>query len=410
MTEPSSPRRRVPHRGPSLRTGVCLLSAATILSLAIGSGWLAGAPAAAQGPQVPGPGQPPAVPNLPPGPGMPALPGGVNPQEPAAAKAEEPPTPAERLIDEAGAKIAKLKSVAATLVETVEMLNQRLTIRGKYLKAPDYRVYLQLTVSGPPETGGTTLQICDGDILWDYQEILKNQTYRKLSIKPIVDRLGSPELDPKLKDQALREMGLAGPETFLTGIRQLFRFESKEEGTHDGKPVWIIHGKWKTRQGLMGPDSRPVPQVGMLPSYIPGMATLTIGKEDGWPYKLVLQGQKPSVLIDLKAHPELDTRKKGPDGRVIGSLSSIETVEPTKISLEYSDVKLNPALNVTEFVFQAPPASSVEDNTEMIVRQLDQAIRLQAEKKKSDAAKKEEGVLDQPLNVPAPPAGPAANP
>jgi hypothetical protein len=342
---------------------------------------------------------------------MPPLAGAVNAPEPAAAKPEEPPTPAERLIDEAIAKVTKLKSAAAKLVETVEMLNQHLTIRGEYRRAADYRVYLRLTVSGPPETGGSSLQICDGETFWDFQEILSNQTFRKLSIKPIVDRLGSPELDPKLKEQALREMGLSGPETLLVGLRSLFRFETKKEETLDGKPVWVINGKWKTRQGLMGPDSRPVPQIGLLPSYIPGLATLTIGKEDGWPYKLVIQGQRPSAVIDLKAHPEMDTRKRGPDGRPIGSLSSIETVEPTKIIMEYSDVKLNAPINITEFVFQAPPAASVEDNTEMIVRQLDQAIRVQAEKKKSDAAKKDEGVLDQPLNVPVPPpAGPGANP
>ncbi len=339
---------------------------------------------------------------------MPALPGSVAAQEPAIPKAEEPPTPAERLIDEATAKLAKLQSVVAKVVETVEMLNEHLTIRGDYRMAPNHRVYLRLTVSGLPETGGTTLQICDGETLWDYQQVLQTQTYRKLSIKPIVERLGSPELDPKLKEQALGQMGLAGPETLLVGLRQLFRFETREEGTLDGKPVWIFRGKWKTRQGLMGPDSRPVPQMGMLPSYIPGIASLYIGKDDSWPYKLIIQGQKPSVVVDLKAHPEMDTRKRGPDGRPIGSLSSIETVEPTKIILEYTDVKLNAPLNVTEFVFSAPGTASVEDNTDMIVRQLDQAIRSQAEKKKADAVKKDGAVLEQPLNVPAPPDIPAS--
>ncbi len=394
MTEPSRSRRWAPDRVPTLRTGACLLSAVSMLGLAILSGWLSRA--SAQAPATPGQ-APGAGPTLPSGPSMPAIPGAVTGPE---AKAEEPPTPAERLIDEALAKVAKLRSVAANLLETVDMLNQHLTIRGNYLKAPDHRVYLRLTVSGPPETGGTTLQVCDGETLWDYQAILETQTYRKFSIKPIVERLNSPELDPKIKEQAMNQMGLAGPETLLAGLRQLFRFETKEEGTLDGKPVWILRGTWKSRQGLTGPDSRQVAQMGMLPPYIPGVAALYLGKDDAWPYKLILQGQKPSVVMD--------TRKRGPDGRPIGSLSSIETVAPTKITLEYTDVKLNAAINVTEFVFQAPSTASVEDSTEMIVRALDQAIRVQVERKKAEAAKKEGAVLEQPLDIPPPSDTPAS--
>ena len=41
----------------------------------------------------------------------------------------------------------------------------------------------------------------------------------------------------------------------------------------------------------MGPDGRQVQQIGMLPPYIPGDALLYLGKEDGWPYKLILKGQ-----------------------------------------------------------------------------------------------------------------------
>jgi outer membrane lipoprotein-sorting protein len=333
---------------------------------------------------------------------MPALQGGV-PSPEAAAKAEEPPTPAERLIDEAAAKIAKLRSVSATLLETVDMLNQQIKIKGTYLKAPENRIYLLVAVSGPPDTNGTTLQVCDGETLWDYQAILDApQAYRKFSVKPVMERLNSPELDPKIKEQAMNQMGLAGPESLLVGLRRDFRFEEKEDATLDGKPVWILHGSWRSRQGLTGPDGRPVQQIGMLPPYIPSNILLYLGKEDGWPYKLSLWGKQPTIVYD--------TRKKGPDGRYIGSKSSIETVAPTKIVLEYSDVKLNVAIPVNEFVFQAPSSASVEDNTEMWVRGLDQAIRVQADRKKADATKKEGAVLEQEINIPPPPGTPATPP
>jgi outer membrane lipoprotein-sorting protein len=393
-------RRISPNRMPSSRGVASFVSAASILGLAILlSGTLTRA-TARQAPGIPDQSVGPAGAPQQSSAGMPAMQGGV-PLSEAAPKADEPPTPAERIIDEAATKIGKLRSVSANLLQTVDMLNQQIKIKGNYLKAPEQRIYLLLAVTGPPDTNGTTLQVCDGETLWDYQAILEApQAYRKFSVKPIMERLNSPDLDAKIKEQAMNQLGLAGPETLLVGLRRDFRFEEKEEATLDGKPVWIFHGAWRNRQGLTTPDGRRVNQVGLMPPYIPSDALLYLGKEDGWPYKLVLAGRQPTTLFD--------TRRKGPDGRYIGSKSSIETVAPTKIVLEYTDVKLNVAIQVNEFVFQPPSAASVEDNTEMMVRALDSAIRMQTDKKKADATKKDGAILDPEINIPPPPGEPAA--
>src|SRR5579883_1616973 len=179
----------------------------------------------------------------------------------------------------------------------------------------------------------------------------------------------------------MTQMGLGGPETLLVGLRRAVRFDLKEEGELGGKKVWILHGTWRNRQGLAGPDGRPVPQNGLLPPYIPSDVRLYLGKDDGWPYKLELRGRPVSVLFD--------TRKVGPDGRRIGSKSSIEQPVPTKITLEYTNVKLNATIRIEQFAFTAPPTAQVDDSTEMIVRMLDQGIAMQAQRKKDEAAKKE---------------------
>jgi hypothetical protein len=156
------------------------------------------------------------------------------------------------------------------------------------------------------------------------------------------------------------------------------------------------------RQGLTGPDQRQVSATGLLPPYIPMDATLYLGKDDAWPYKLVLVGRKPTTLID--------TRKEGVDGRKIGSLSSIERIDPTSITLEYTNVKINPTLDLDAFAFQAPSTASVEDGTEMIIKQLDSAIAMQAERRKAEEAKKEGPVLKQSLDIPSPPGAPSVAP
>jgi outer membrane lipoprotein-sorting protein len=320
----------------------------------------------------------------------------------AAAQPEEPPTEAERTIDAAVKKLVALESVSADLVQDINMLNQKYSIDGHYLKAPNSRIYLRLRVSGLPDSSATILQICDGETLWEYQAILESQNYRKLSIKPILQRLESPELEAGLKDKALTQMGLAGPDVLLVGLRRSIKFDQKEEDVVDGKKVWKLRGTWRTRQGLVGPDGRQVNGVGFLPPYIPMDATLYIGKEDGWPYKMILVGRKPSAVFE--------TRRLGPDGRPIGAKSSIEKINPSEIRLTYTNVKLNPKIKAEEFAFQAPASASVEDSTELIVKGLDQAIQVAAAKKKSEAAKKDGPVLEQPIDIPSPTDTPAPRP
>jgi outer membrane lipoprotein-sorting protein len=310
----------------------------------------------------------------------------------------EPPTEAERLIDLAIKKIAGLKSVSADMVQSIVMLKQKFDIKGRYLKAPVSRTYLRLTVSGLPDSDGTMLQICDGETLWEYQKILESQQYRKLSIKPILERLNSPDMDASTRDQILNQMGFAGPDILLVGLRKAVRFDQKEEDTLDGKAMWVLRGTWRNRNGLVGPDQRPLPTTGPLPAFVPSLATLYLGKEDGWPYRLDLLGKVPTILQD--------TRRVGPDGKPLGSRSSMEKVDASEIRLVYSNVLLNPAVRPDEFAFQAPPNATVEDNTEMIIKGLDQAIQIQVMKKRADAARQEGPVLDQSIDIPKPPADP----
>ncbi len=375
------------------------LAASLLLSAALG--WTTHAPA--QAPQ-PSAAQPSAsvAPAPPPAPGAaPAPATGAAPAATAGKPGElpqEPPTEAERLIDLAIKKIAGVKSVSADMVQHIEMLKQKFDIQGRYLKGPDSRTYLKLTVSGLPDSNGTLLQVCDGETLWEYQQILESQNYRKLSIKPIFERLNSPDIDANTRDQILNQMGFAGPDALLVGLRKSVRFDQKEEDTLDGKAMWVLRGTWRNRNGLVGPDQRPLPATGPLPAFVPSLATLHLGKDDGWPYRMDLVGKVPTILQD--------TRRVGADGRRVGSLGSIEKIDASEIRLVYSNVQLNVAVRPEEFAFQAPPNATVEDNTELYIRGLDQAIQAQSLQKRAEAARQEGPDLQQSIDIPKPPADP----
>jgi outer membrane lipoprotein-sorting protein len=307
---------------------------------------------------------------------------------------EEPPTEAERAIDLAILKIAKLQSVSAKVEQDVEMLNQKFKITGVYMKAPNTRVYSLLELAdGLPDSKGKFLQVCDGETLWDYELVLDQAYYRRWTIKPILERLNSPDLDPESRLRAMTQLGIAGPETLLVGLRKSLRFDIKEATVLSGRKVYRLHGTWKNRQGLQF-NSSPVAPMGVLPPYIPMDGNLYLGIDDSWPYHLTLDGRAASALFE--------TRRMGPDGRPIGSKASMEKIPRSKITLTYSDVKLNAPIRNDEFVFSAPPNAAVSDDTDALVKNLDHALEQAALKKKSEAASKDGAMLNQPIEVPAP--------
>lgn len=335
------------------------------------------------GPQSPaGQGGPPGASTLPAGPGA-----------PPAETPPQPPTEAEKLIDQAIKKVAGYSSVAADMTQNVDMLKQKFAVKGRYLKGPSSRIYLKLGVTGLADSSGTLLQICDGETLWDYQKILESESFRKMSIKPVLERLNSPDIDPKTRDLFMSQIGFSGPEALLVGLRKSIRFDQKEEGELDGKPVWILRGTWLNRTGFVGPDQRPLPAMGPLPAYVPSLATLYLGKDDGWPYKLILVGKMGSILQDAR---------RGPDGRLAAARGSVEKIDPSKIELIYSNVLINTKLKPEEFAFQAPPNAIVEDTTEIILKGLDQAIQYQAMQKRTEAARQEGPLLDHSIEIPKP--------
>ena len=310
---------------------------------------------------------------------------------------EQPAVTAERLLDTAIKQAAKLDFVAADFVQTVEMLNQRFTIRGHYLKAPAWRLYLQLTVAGTDDTKFTALQVCDGETLWDFQKILDSRVFTRLAVKPILERLASPDLDQRTKELTITKMGIAGTESLLIGLRQYYRFDSveKEEKLVDDKAVWVLHGNWGRAPSNLGPDARPMGPRGVLPPYIPGAATLYLGKADYWPYTLIVAGEQPAV--------PLDTRRRGLNGEPIGARSSIEKFEPTRITLTYSDVKLHAAITEDHFRAPTPPGAASEDRTATMIKDLDQALSIEVERKKREAVREEEPLRGPPIEIEIPP-------
>ncbi len=350
--------------------------------------------------QVPGPA--PVAPQAPAGAapqgGGFALPGGAAAEK----EKEKEPTPAEKAIDDAIAKLKKDTSFSAEIVQSVDMLSQKFEIRGTYLKAGENRVYLKLALSGLGDSSAVILQACDGTTLWDFRQVLDTQTFAKWSIRPILEKLGNPALDGPMRDEVISQLGFAGPDTLLLGLRKKVAFNQKAEETLDGKKVWIVRGEWKDRAGLVAPNQQPLPPTVPLPPYMPSNVAAWIGQDDGFPYKVEMYGNPPSMLA-------ADPRRLAPDGKPIGAKPPTAKVEPSRIVLRYTDVKINIAIKPELFGWQPPAdAKGVRDMTEEYLARIEQAIQYQTAVKKAEAAKSAEPTLPEGIKAQVDPASPGA--
>lgn len=318
-----------------------------------------------------------------------------------------PPTAAEKQIDEAIKKVKAVPSVSAKLVIVADMLNQKFSLEGEFKKAPDNKLLVFLKLVGLGDATGTMLQVCDGVTRWDFRKVLDAQQCSKLLVTPVFKILNRPDCDAEFREAVLANMGFAGPDALLTGLRKAFVFDQTREGTIDGKAVWILGGTWKEGKTPVLPGGASIMPGAPLPQYVPSLVYLSIGKDDGWPYQVVFEGRIPSQLEQRKKlEPVL-----GPDGRPVDQKLTKPSARPSKITLTYSEVQLNVTVPAEAFAFAPPAGVKANDETDQTVAQLEQLVTGLANKKKADAAKAGP-VLDGALSAPVPgsPPGGAAKP
>jgi hypothetical protein len=335
------------------------------------------------------------------GPGLPQVPG-TDQTKGAETKKEEPPTEAELLLDAAINKVKEIEYVEATIRQDVSMLGQKFSVVGSYLKGPGLRVRMELNLKNLADAEGTMLQVCDGETLYDFQRIASAQNYRKLGIGKIMEAVDAANFEPEVREQIVRQFGFHGPEALLVGLRKAVLFDQKEEDTLDDKPVWVLRGNWKDRAAL-APAGQAAP-TGPLPPYVPSIVALTIGQEDGWPYRVEMKGRVrvgPGAGMAKKAETKPQVQAPRQD-------------QVSSIVLTYQNVKLNTEIGRERFAFSvpdsrlAPNVQGVDQTEDWLTRIKELSIQLSQQGRKTEDTKGDNGALGQPIPVPKAPETPSS--
>lgn len=321
---------------------------------------------------------------------------------------DKEPTRAEKVIDEAIAKLRGLESASANLVIKADILGQRFQLSGEYARAPQDRIKLVLTLSGLADARGRMLQISDGTTLWDFKEILDGQSYDKVDISKVFAKLDDPGFDQETRQSFRTQLGFAGPDALLESLRKSISFDALEDQeTFDGHAVWIARGTWKDRQALNLEGQAPLPAFGPLPAYVPSVAAVWIDKETGWPYQLKMDGQVPSVL----ARPDAANKKGAADPKAKAKALASQEFQPSHLLMTYSDVKLNAPWKPEDFAFEPPRSAAeqnqVRDSTQQYLAGMDAYLANEAAKKKAEGATKGTAAPEAAPKAPAAPDTPA---
>jgi len=295
--------------------------------------------------------------------------------------------------------------IAARVEQVVDMLNQKFELKGSYYKDAGNRVRLQLDFVGAGDDGSTMLQVCDGKVLWEYQKVIGMKNYRKRDITPILKKLEDPNFDDEFRNQVMTQLGFGGPEALLSGFMTAIGFDQFADEVVDGVPTYILGGKWKDRNGLLGPNDRPLPPTAPLPPYIPSNIRVFVDKVKFWPYRIEMIGVAPLLMEDTR---EIDPVSKRP----IGVRRPQPKVDPTNITLRYTLLPESEIKPDEQFVFTTPrDATNLVDDTQVFLDTLDQMSTIkQNEKKAKDAAEGEATIKAPPLDLPSQTPAPIATP
>ena len=246
---------------------------------------------------------------------------------------------AEKLLDEATAKVEALPQFRCDLRQVTEILGYRFTANGRFAIAPEYHMLYELTVQ-LTDTTGTLKEVCDGRFHWQNQKIFDEQQLTKLDFKKVLEILDKPQFNKDLRDTLMKRLGFSGMVPLMKGLRESQKFESFDEDTLDDTPVYVLHGQWN--EAVVSQASFRGQQLSLanLPPYLPNMSTVWIGREDGWLYKV-----------------EMESTKK-----IQGST--------TKITLEFLDPQIGVELPPSLFVFEPPAGVKPQDETERMFQNL----------------------------------------
>ena len=203
------------------------------------------------------------------------------------------------LLEAAQRALQSRGAIAAQVRHEVHLFDKDLAGFGSYLEHRQglaHRVRMELRIQLGDQTS-TFLQVCDGDFVWTYRRLRDDARLSRIDVGRVKRALQKAQRTSNHRQMAGTDLlpSLGGLPRLLQGLQDSFDF-TRAEPAQLGKqkrPVWKLHGRWKTEQLvklLPGQEAslrqgRPA-DLSKLPLHPPDRVILSLGQEDGFPYRV----------------------------------------------------------------------------------------------------------------------------
>lgn len=256
---------------------------------------------------------------------------------------------AAELLQDARRQLFSYSSVRANLREFVALGDRRFTAEGTYVAGgfnpgPQLRLEYQVRVG---DTVGTLLEVCDGQVLHTQRSFQRladaadaepqkpEITVTRRDVRAIVEAMSKHGDTPETLLQA--QLGLGGLPALLTSIERTLQFERIEKEQFGGRPCYRLQGKWKPAflaqlEAQLGIGGRNVP------SFIPDSVRIHFDEETLFPVRITYW---PAPAAEGPALPPL-------------------------LTLEFTDIRLNEAVNPMLFEYVSTGADETDVTKEFV--------------------------------------------
>lgn len=203
-------------------------------------------------------------------------------------------------LGEARRRLTSYRTVKANIEETIVLEPRRFKMKGSYIQGTDLKLRLQydLQVGG---TKASLIEVCDGQILWTWQQIGAEQRVTRRNVRQILSVRETAGRTPR--NTLIAELGLGGLPGLLASIERNISLEEQWETTIDDRTLVVVEGTWKeTFRRRVAPN---LPPNQPLPQWVPDRIRIYFEQDSLFPRRIrylkrnVLNVHHPMVTLDF---------------------------------------------------------------------------------------------------------------
>ena len=238
------------------------------------------------------------------------------------ATAEELKT-APEIIEFSSAKTATYKTWSADYTESMRMLGNSLAIKGRLMQKLPGKMWMQLDMPMMGRRGTMTMILGEDGIMWQISEMGAQPQVMKVDENKVYSNTTA------LAGAKYKPFDLMDPSKRWERTRDMYDYKKVDAGEVDGQPVYVMEGVLKpgavTNYQMIAEAARV------------GKVRVSIGQSDGF----------------VRRYEQYDK-----------SLTNVF------MAMEFKNVKFNPDIPDSTFVYRPPTNAVVADLTQSIMTQL----------------------------------------